>query len=159
MSQSCDGRADIFSAVRLKARKVHRCAACELSIRKGDTYVKESSLYESHWSNTKRCERCDLIFEHLVTMCRAHGDSDEWPDPQLDCGHEYRERWDVDPPAWLAALAFWLPGDPLPSTAPCTVLHRYHPEVCRVGWFLSPFNHGERCGGSRQNSLARNPCS
>lgn len=121
MSQSCDGRNDIFEQYTRKARKPHRCDACFTeSIRPGDTYTREDALFDGQWSHTVRCSRCQLIFEHLVGMCREHGDGDEWPDPQLDCGHEYRERWEVDPPAWLAALAFWVPGDPLPHVQPCT---------------------------------------
>jgi hypothetical protein len=119
MSVSCDGRADVFQEYRRKARKRHVCDACNGAIRPGDLYNLEDVLYEGRWSHTVRCARCQLIFEHLVVMCREHGDSEEWPDPELDCGHEYRERWEVDPPAWLAALAFWVPGDPLPHVQPC----------------------------------------
>lgn len=122
MSQSCDGAADIFRQGTRKARKPHQCDACFTeSIRPGDTYTREDVLFEGRWAHTTRCARCQLIFEHLVDMCRAHGDSDEWPDPNLDCGHEYSERWEIEPPAWLAALAFWVPGDPLPHVNPCTL--------------------------------------
>jgi hypothetical protein len=42
---------------------------------------------------------------------------DEYCDPELNCGHEYEERWKESPPPEIAALAFWLPGDPLPSSS------------------------------------------
>lgn len=141
MSQSCDGRNDIYESHTRKARKPHRCDACLTeSIRPGDKYTREDALFEGRWEHTVRCARCQMIFDHLVSMCITHGDSDEWPDPNLDCGHEYRERWEVDPPAWLASLAFWLPGDPLPhvnlcaSTAPACQQWRESYVFCDRRW-------------------------
>lgn len=67
----------------------------------------------------RRCPRCQVIYLHLEGRIRAEGDYDQFCDESLNCGHEYEERWEEAPPEWLAALAFWLPGDPLPiPTAP-----------------------------------------
>lgn len=122
MSQSCDEEPDVYRIFQRRARKMHTCSACHGEIRKGDAYTREDVLFEREWTRTLRCGRCQIIFDHLMMMCRVHGESDEYPDPELDCGHDYRERWEVDPPEWLAGLAFWLPGDPLPSTVACTSL-------------------------------------
>lgn len=144
MSVSCDGAADIYEQRTRKARKEHECEACGGHIRPGDTYTRETMLYDGRWDNTTRCARCQLIFEHLVTMIRSgDGFGEEWPDSRLNCGHEYRERWEVDPPAWLAALAFWMPGDPLPQINPCTPAAR--PTVCGT----------PRWGGPYQRCMAR----
>lgn len=138
MSQSCDGQADIYEQRTRKARKAHECEACELPIRPGDTYTRETMLFDGRWENTVRCARCQMIFEHLVTMCRSgDGFEEEWPDSRLNCGHEYRERWGIDPPAWLAALAFWMPSDPLPEVNPCTPAIR--PTECRSSPWGGPY--------------------
>ncbi len=134
MSVSCDGRADVYEELHRKARKPHRCDACHLTIQPGHRYTRETMLFDGRWDHTTRCARCQLIFEHLVTKCRADTWNEEWPDPSLNCGHEYSERWECEPPEWLAALAFWLPGDPLPCLESCTP--RSFTNGCRVGWEL-----------------------
>lgn len=162
MSQLCDGRADVFHEFTRTARKDRPCDACHGEIRRGDRYNLEDVLYEGHWSHTVRCARCQLIFEHLVSMCREHGENDEWPDPNLDCGHEYRERWECDPPAWLAALAFWLPGDPLPAIRSCTLISRYDRErVCAQRGPLYGDRRWAGCmrhSGQPQNEHFRETC-
>lgn len=35
----------------------------------------------------------------------------EWPDVALNCGHEFKERWGVEPPPELARLAFLTPAE------------------------------------------------
>lgn len=119
MSVSCDERADVWNEKAVRARKAHKCDACELTIRPGDVYTRDKLLYDGEWDTVVRCARCQLIFEHLQPMCSRDGDC---PDRELDCGHEYSERWDREPPEWLAALAFWVPGDPLPATNECISL-------------------------------------
>lgn len=120
MSEYCDEHADIYRVAQKRARKTHTCSACNGDVRKGDLYTREDVLFEREWTHTIRCDRCQVIYEHLLEMCRLHGEGDEYPNPELDCGHEYKERWGVEPPEWLAALAFWLPGDPLPAKGKAT---------------------------------------
>jgi hypothetical protein len=94
-----------------KARKPHNCDACGESITPGRTYHRSAWPCDGSWSVTLRCERCEAIFAHLTSrMSRA----DEYCNPELNCGHEYEERW-REPPPEIAALAFWLPGEPLPA--------------------------------------------
>jgi hypothetical protein len=121
MSVSCDDGdpAQAWNEKTQRARKPHTCSACKLTIRPGDTYTRDKLLYDGRWDLVIRCARCQLIFEHLHPLCSAEGDA---PARELDCGHDYNERWDRDPPEWLAALAFWLPGDPLPATYACISL-------------------------------------
>lgn len=122
MSVSCDDRADVWNERAVRARKAHQCDACKLTIRRGDVYTRDSLLYDGEWSTVIRCARCQIIFEHLQPMCQRDGDC---ADRELDCGHEYEERWDRKPPEWLAALAFWVPGDPLPAITPCTLFSQW----------------------------------
>lgn len=117
MSLSADDgeTVDVYEKTQQRSRKQRDCDACELPILPGHGYVRESTLYDGRWEHVVRCARCDLIWEHL----QARMPSGEFADRQLNCGHEYEERWGEKPPEWLAALAFWMPGDPLPATRPC----------------------------------------
>lgn len=119
MSVYCDEQADVWNERRVKARKEHTCSACRETVRKGDRYVRDAMLSDGDWSVVIRCERCELIFDHLQERMAG---TDECADRELDCGHDYEERWGEDPPEWLAALAFWVPGDPLPATHACVSL-------------------------------------
>jgi hypothetical protein len=95
------------------ARKDHTCDACDETIRPGHKYTRTALLFEGAWRVTKRCVRCEAIFQHLTE--RMKGSSEEWCDGELNCGHDYEERWREPPPEAIAALAFWLPGDPVPT--------------------------------------------
>jgi hypothetical protein len=97
------------------ARKEHVCFACAEAIVKGQRYHVTFSVYDGRADTTKRCARCQAIFEHLSGRMKEHGDEEEFCDAELKCGHEYEERWNEPPPEHIAALAFWLPGDPLPA--------------------------------------------
>jgi hypothetical protein len=96
------------------ARKPHKCSACGETIAAGRTYHRTAALWGGTWQVVRRCERCQAIFLHLEKKIDAEGASEEFCDWELNCGHEYRERWGESPPEVIAALAFWLPGDPLP---------------------------------------------
>ncbi len=111
MSVDVDGCWDAWSENTRRARKDHECDACDCVIRRGDLYVVHSFVYEHTASSVKRCLRCDAIYQHLVELFREKRISDEAPDVRLDCGHEYRERWGVDPPPELAELAFMTPEE------------------------------------------------
>lgn len=98
------------------SRKDRKCDACKEAIRTGHRYHRTASLYDGSWNVTERCERCQFIFEHLSDCIAKEGDREEYEycHPDLNCGHEYKERWKEEPPPEIAALAFWRPGDPLP---------------------------------------------
>lgn len=102
-----------------KARKEHTCDACHETIAPGQRYHRTALLYDGSWSTTNRCERCQAIFEHLSVRIKKEGSmvDDEYCNAELNCGHEYKKRWDEEPPPDIAALAFWRPGDPLPEAS------------------------------------------
>lgn len=98
------------------ARKEHCCCACAETIRAGDRYHYVALLFDGTLYVYKRCARCQAIFDHLSKRMRAEGEPNEYCDEELNCGHDYEENWDEPPPEPIAALAFWLPGDPLPES-------------------------------------------
>lgn len=122
MSHSVDEHYGFYRELRHVARKPHDCCACEIPIVPGDIYYAISAQWEGRVEGWKRCARCQFVHEQLRDICQADG---SWPDEELNCGHTFEERWEREPPAWLAALAFWKPGDPLPHVEPCTPSLRY----------------------------------
>ena len=94
-----------------RARKSHECDACDLTIEPGHQYHITFTVFEGAPDMTKRCARCQAIYEHLTSRMDTR---EEVCNPKLNCGHEYRERWEEDPPENIAALAFWLPKDGKP---------------------------------------------
>lgn len=107
------------------ARKQHECCACEIPIQPGNRYWVIAACYDNTVRGWKRCERCQFIHQQLRPLCQA---KDEWPDEELNCGHTFEEAHDREPPEFLAALAFWRPGDPLPHVEPCTPSLRWDRE-------------------------------
>lgn len=103
--------ADVYEQQRRRARKRHACEACGETIMPGDTYVHTSSLYDGSWSTWKHCLRCSAIFEAL--HAEAYPDRIAI-DPALNCGTEWADTFGEVPPH-IEALAFWLPGEPLPT--------------------------------------------
>jgi hypothetical protein len=113
MSEYSDGDCcEVFSETTPKARKEHRCHACGETITPGRVYSRTFTVFEGDPDTIIRCERCQALFEHLSEQ--MSGNSEEYCNATLSCGHEYEERWGEPPPEEIAALAFWLPGDPLP---------------------------------------------
>jgi hypothetical protein len=116
MSQYGDGDSpDVCDSEWRKARKPHDCDACGETVQPCQRYHRTSMLFDGAWSVWIRCVRCQAIFAHLSDRIRESGDHEEFCDAELNCGHDYRERWDEDPPPEIAALAFWRPGDPVPG--------------------------------------------
>lgn len=116
MSQYGDGDyCDLVKERTQVARKPHKCAACHETIQPGQKYTYIFSRFYGANYITKRCERCQAIYDHLSERIANEGDCEEFCDAELNCGHPYEERWDEPPPEHIAALAFWLPGDPLPE--------------------------------------------
>lgn len=114
MSCTYDGRNDFERWSEHCSQKGRTCAACRERISKGQRYVAFVSLCEGYFATTIYCQRCKALIDHLVAESR---DFDEGPDPYLDCGHDYEEVHGRPPPDHIAALAFWLPGDPIPEAA------------------------------------------
>lgn len=118
MSRSCDETYNVYDETWTLARKEHDCVACELPIRKGDRYMRAVAIHNGRVNVYKRCARCQFLHEFLRGMGR---DSYEalWPDERLNCGEDFEEHWGSPPPDFVAELAFWLPGEPLPVTNRC----------------------------------------
>jgi hypothetical protein len=96
-----------------RARIAHECCACELPIRRGDRYHIWRTLYDGSWSTLKHCERC-------WAMVDALGDADFTGGSvmlTLNCGETWDRASGGPPPPHIAALAFWLPGEPVPEPA------------------------------------------
>lgn len=106
-----DGRCDIVRHSERRAAKQHACDGCGEAIRKGDTYAVTSQLFDGHWDGWKHCLRCDAMFQEISWA--SH--DPVAIDPGLDCGEQWEDNFG-EPPEHVAALAFWLPGDPLPGT-------------------------------------------
>lgn len=120
MSQYGEGEYPSVSRHGMRtARKPHICCACKETIQPGHRYMDIWFVFEGEPQGYKRCERCETIYQHLSDRIDASTDDPfddfEHCDDELACGHTYEERWKEAPPAWLAALAFWRPGDPLPD--------------------------------------------
>lgn len=104
MSVCADEPVDVYQERLIKARTEHRCDACGGRILPGHVYSKTSALSDGSWDNVIRCGRCETIYTHLYQKMRDY--ADEYPAWALDCGHEYTERWEEEPPPEIAALAF-----------------------------------------------------
>lgn len=119
MSVCCDDGEQVayYRETRRTARKQHDCCACEIQILPGHTYWVIAACWDGRARRWKRCDRCQFIHQELRAICGPKG---EWPDEELNCGHTFEEAHDREPPEYLAALAFWQPGDVLPHVAPCT---------------------------------------
>ncbi len=109
MSVSVDGVCPVYNETTPKARRRKngrewQCCACHDTIPRGHRYSRTATLYDGSWTTYIRCLRCQRIHEHLRD--KMAGSWDEWPDEDLNCGHEYSDRWDVEPPPEIAALAF-----------------------------------------------------
>lgn len=87
-------------AVR-RARKHHTCSACGATIAPGHYYTSTGIVWEGTAATTKRCGSCELTYRHLVELGRPHG---MHPREELDCGLDYAEEWETDPPEHIARL-------------------------------------------------------
>jgi hypothetical protein len=95
-------RPQAWNATYRKARKEHQCYACDEAIRKGDRYRYSSGIWDHEPESFKHCLRCSTLLEALPSGAQL----------DLNCG----EVWE-NPPEHIAALAFMLPGEPLPAEA------------------------------------------
>ena len=58
MCDSIDAYCDVWKEEIRKARKNHYCDCCEAAIRRGDTYIVVSSVFEGTASSEKQCQAC-----------------------------------------------------------------------------------------------------
>jgi len=100
---------------RHRARKDWRCCACGETITRGQVYTYSFTVHDGNANELRRCARCDAIYDHL---CELHKEGDDWPEWSLNCGHDYRERWETDPPPEIARLAFMTPAEVLAECPP-----------------------------------------
>lgn len=92
------------NARQRRAKIEHHCSCCREVIRRGDLYINEFSVFDGNSHTTKRCLRCQTIYDHLI---ERHADiEDAGVDTELHCGHDYQEVFQEDPPEHIARLAF-----------------------------------------------------
>jgi hypothetical protein len=108
MSVAIDGVCDVWEINHRKARKEHKCDACQETIPVGHVYANQFSVFEGSAETIKRCMRCEMIYQHL---CSIEEDPDFAPSPRLDCGHDYDEVHYRQPPEHVAKLAFMTPEE------------------------------------------------
>ena len=99
------------------ATEAARCCACREPIPVGatfrDAYQEGTTVEEDEdgedvevdGDRMPQCLRCAKIHDHLLELLRAEKQG-EVPSWDLDCGHEYEERWGREPPPEIARLAF-----------------------------------------------------
>ena len=105
MCDEADGTCAVWDARGVRARKQHKCMACDEPIAPGSIYHRVDSLFNGMWSHWVHCTRCWKMWEAIDAKARADGDYLAI-DPHLDCG----EVWER-PPGDVQALAFALPQD------------------------------------------------
>lgn len=94
---------DFWVEKKPRARKDHWCGACSETIPRGDRYVRVNFKQDGEISSLIRCLRCERIYRHLQEKGRPVGMVPCW---LLDCGLDYLEEWEEEPPPEIAALAF-----------------------------------------------------
>lgn len=106
MSHLTEGTYAVYRERRTRARKAHRCDACNETIESGHLYMRVSWVFDRRASGVKRCLRCQALHEHLRELCGRNA----WPDEWLACGLSYETEWGPCPPE-VAALAFTSGGE------------------------------------------------
>lgn len=113
MCEEADGVCPVWNRQHRTARKRHVCDACREAIEPGHRYYRTSALYDGSWASWKHCERCDAMFNAISSENRRHGFYMA-VDVDLNCGETWWHTFGPVPPH-IDALAFWLPGEPLPA--------------------------------------------
>lgn len=103
MSHSVDESYDVYREEVRKAIKEHICDACQRTISKGHTYCSVYIVFDGEAKTVKRCGSCQTMHEHLRKIAEPVG---MWPNEKLNCGSDYEEEWDTEPPEEVVALAF-----------------------------------------------------
>jgi hypothetical protein len=87
---------DVYVSEWHRARKQHKCCACDEKILPRERYHFLKHLFEGIWEDWKHCARCWAICQALWRA--SDGGSIEL---ELNCGKVWR-----DPPEHVARLAF-----------------------------------------------------
>lgn len=103
MSYAADEAYDVYHEQTLRARKRHRCNACQRDIEPGHYYARIFMIYDGQKDHVKRCGACQKTHLHLRGLCRSVS-SDMWPDECLGCGLDYVNEWEREPPPEIACL-------------------------------------------------------
>ena len=111
MSFEPDEYCEVFEVSHRKARKHHKCSACDGPIRPGDRYVNVFTVFQGDAETIKRCLRCDAIFCAIEQRLGSKGEMYQQPMQNLDCGHTWQENFGEEPPETIAALAFMTPDE------------------------------------------------
>jgi hypothetical protein len=117
VSHEGDEPCAVYEQTSRTARKQHTCDACGSAIAVGQRYAYVFLIWDGARYQYRRCPRCEAIHAHLRAKCSAECGG-RWPDEELNCGEDYADNWGEEPPPEISALAFWLPGDPLPAVKP-----------------------------------------
>lgn len=110
MGIECGEYNEVQSERYYRARKPHTCCACQETIPVGHLYSYTFTLFEGSAQGFKHCLRCDRMLDILHEKHRA-ADSDWTVDIELNCGHEWKDFFDGEPPPELVALAFMTPDE------------------------------------------------
>lgn len=95
---------DVYREQVRRARKRHKCDACNLPILPGHYYCSVTWVCDGTARGVKRCGSCQVTHKHLRELCRKYSEGDRWPNERLSCGESYEEEWG-DCPDDIAALA------------------------------------------------------
>ena len=109
MSCDIDGYNEFESISYPRARKEHECCACKETIRRGDKYERFAFKWDGEFECLVRCLRCCAIAE--ACHARLADWNEEGVAYRLNCGHEWSERFEEEPPPEVARLAFLTPDE------------------------------------------------
>lgn len=117
MSHAIDEYYSDYTEVCTKSDSARRCDACRETIPSGVAYWDIAITHGDPSSEdpddrdeeeVTRCQRCQAIHLHLRELGK---NSEMWPAEALDCGEDYEEHWEKQPPPEIAALAFLTAAD------------------------------------------------
>jgi hypothetical protein len=112
MSIDCsDGEpVEVYNENIKRAKKDWECDACRQRIERGHLYHETKMFFDDVWEVTRRCARCEALFRFLVPCVRELS-SEERCAEALDCGHEWKDNFEGEPPVAVQALAFLTPAE------------------------------------------------
>ncbi|HMA26007.1 MAG TPA: hypothetical protein VKO62_00110 [Solirubrobacterales bacterium] len=106
MSCEIEGYNEFESLSHHRARKPHKCCACGEPIRVGHRYERIAFKWEGEFESLLRCLRCSAMASACQERLRREDAYDEGVAYRLDCGHEWSDRFEEEPPPEVARLAF-----------------------------------------------------
>ena len=68
----------VYTEVKRRARKKHRCTACHGIITPREVYTRITSLFDGSWDSAKRCADCQHMI-HEVERAFMEGCGGKWP--------------------------------------------------------------------------------